>query len=190
MLYEGCLVQISRFLEFLGCQIAFVPPRLSETSDEWFFEELIDGKLEFLAEFTGRLADVPFVDIHCCHSPHFGEAHRIEGARDGFLPMKTSATIGGIDGAEGTSSFVLDKNTVLATNDLSDQFPIFVRIDDPFCLNLLLGIRREVVMNHLISFLKQPYFFHCDGSTGITFNAAGTMTLLQVTTEEYFEEVE
>ena len=151
---------------------------------------MIDGQLEFLAQVAGWLANVPFVYINRSHTAHFGKAHRVKRTGDGLLPMETSAAISGINGTEGTSSLVLDKNTILATDNLGDEFAVFVRIDDPFCLNLLLSIRSEVVMDHLISLLKKSNFFHRDGSTGIAFHAASSVALFQVTAEEYFEEVE
>ena len=189
-LYEGCLVQISRFLEFFGRQIAFIPPRLSKSSDEGFFKKLIDGKLEFLTQFTGGLADVPFVYIDGCHTSHFGESYWIEGTRNRLLPMETTTAISGINGTKGTSSFILDKDAVLATNNLSNKFTILVGIDNPFFLNLLLGIGSEVVMDYLISFFEKTHFFHGDGSTSIAFNATGTVAFLQVAAEEDFEEIE
>ena len=42
------LVQIASFLQFFGSQVAFVPPFLSESADEWLFQKLIHGKLQFL----------------------------------------------------------------------------------------------------------------------------------------------
>jgi hypothetical protein len=44
-------------------------------------------------------------------------------------------------------------------------------------------------MHYLVGFLKEPYLFHRDRGTCITFYATGSMTLLQVTTKEHLEEV-
>ncbi len=177
MLYEGSLVQITCFLEFFGCQIALVPPSLSETSDEGFFEKLIDGQLKFLAEVAGWLADVPFVDIDGRDATHFGETDRVEGARNGLLPMETSAAVGGVDGTESACSIVFDESTVLAMNDLGNQFALLIGIDHSFILDLLLSFWRKVIVQHLVSFFKEFHFFQRDGGTCVTFNAAGTMTL-------------
>ena len=146
VLYNELLVQIACFFEFFGGKVALVPPCLSEASDEGFFEKLIDGELEFLAEVASGLADVPFVDIHRGDAAHFGETDGIEGAGDGLLPMETTATIGGVDGAESASSFIFHKHAVLTVDDLGDEFPVLVGIDDAFCLYLLLGFGSEVIV--------------------------------------------
>lgn len=163
---------------------------MSEASDEGLLEKLIDGQLKFLAEVAGGLADVPLVDIHRGDATHFGETDGIEGAGDGLLPMETTATIGGVDGTEGTSSFIFHEHAVLAVDDLGDEFPILVGIDDAVCLYLLLGFGREVVVDGLVGFLEEFHLFHRDGCTGIAFDAAGTVAFFQVAAEEYFEEVE
>ena len=190
VLYDEFLVQIARFLEFFGGKVALIPPCLSEASDEGFFEELIDGHLELLTQVTGGLADVPFVDIDGGNSTHFRETDGIEGAGDGLLPMETSATIGGVDGAESASSFIFHEHAVLAVDDLGDEFPILVGIDDAFRFYLLLGFGREVVVEGLVGFLEEFHLFHRDGRTGIAFDATGTVAFFQVAAEEYFEEVE
>ena len=177
MLYEGSLVQITCFLEFFGCQIALVPPCLSEASDEGFLEELIDGHLELLTQVTGGLADVPLVNIDSRHTTHFGEAYGVEGAGDRFLPVEASATVSGIDGTESACSIVFDESTVLAMNDLGNQFALLIGIDHSFILDLLLSFWRKVIVQHLVSFFKEFHFFQRDGGTCVTFNAAGTMTL-------------
>ena len=151
---------------------------------------MIDGELEFLAEVAGGLADVPFVDIDGGNSTHFRETDGIEGAGDGLLPMETTATIGGVDGAESASSFIFHEHAVLTVDDLGDEFPVLVGIDDAFCLYLLLGFGREVVVDGLVGFLKQFHLFHRNWSTSIAFDAAGTVAFFQVAAEEYFEEVE
>jgi hypothetical protein len=163
---------------------------LSEASDEGFLEELIDGQLEFFAQITSRLADVPSMDIDCYHTPHRREPHGIEGTGDRFLPMETPTTVSGINRTEGTSPLVFHKYAVLASDNLSHQFTILIRIHHPFCFDLLLGFWREVIMHHFVGLLKEPHFFHRDRGTCITFYATGSVTLLQVTAEEHLEEVE
>jgi hypothetical protein len=103
--------------------------------------------------------------------------------------METSATVSRINGTESTCPLVLDEDTILATNDLGNQFPLPVRINNPFGFNLLSGFWGKVVMYHFIGFLKETHFLHRDRSARIAFYAAGTMTFLQVATEEHLEEV-
>lgn len=45
-------------------------------------------------------------------------------------------------------------------------------------------------MHHLVCLFQKPHFFHRDRRTSIAFDAAGTMTFLQITAEENLEEVE
>ena len=123
------------------------------------------------------MADVPLVNIDSRHTTHFGEAYGVEGAGDRFLPVEASATVSGIDGTESACSIVFDESTVLAMNDLGNQFALLIGIDHSFILDLLLSFWRKVIVQHLVSFFKEFHFFQRDGGTCVTFNAAGTMTL-------------
>lgn len=43
MCMSWILVQIACFFQLFGSQVAFVPPFLPESADEWLFQELIHG---------------------------------------------------------------------------------------------------------------------------------------------------
>src|SRR5574344_808584 len=170
--------------------MTLIPPCFSKTTNERLFEKLIDGELQFLAQFTCWLTNIPFVDIDGCDSSHCGQAHRIERTRNGFLPMKASIAIGRINGAESTCPLVLDKHTIFLIDNLGDKFAITVGIDHAFTLNLLDCLRGEIIVYCLISLFKQGYFIGGDWRASISFYATGTVTLIEVATEKDLEEVE
>lgn len=196
------LIQIARFLQFTGCHMTLVPPSLSEATDEGFFQELIERQLEFLAQVTSRLADVPLVHIHGCHVAHLREAHRVERTGNGLLPMETATAVGCIDGTEGTGGggclrsiwrgecAIFDEDAVFATNDLCDQFAVLVWIDHTFGFDFLPGCWREVIMHLFVSFFEQTHLFYRDGSTCIAFHTTKAVALFQVAAKEDLEEVE
>ena len=71
------LVQIACFLQFFGSQVAFIPPFLSESADEWLFQELIHGNLQFLSQFSCRLTDVPAMHVDGSHAAYVRKSYWI-----------------------------------------------------------------------------------------------------------------
>ena len=90
------------------------------------------------SEFTGGLADVPLVYIDCGHAANGGETDGVESAGYGFLPVKFAVAIGGINGAKGTGTLMLGKDTVFPIDDLCDEFPLLVWVNNTFFFDLLL----------------------------------------------------
>ena len=125
--------------------------------------------MKFLAQFEGWSAHIPFVHVDRNHVAYLREADRIEGARDGLLPLCLASSISRVDGTEGTLTSAalefasFDKDAVASFDYLCYQLPIGVRVDDSLSLYLLLSLRREFVPYQFGSYeLEIVYIFVSD----------------------------
>ena len=44
---------------FFGCQAELIIPFLPKPADKWFFKELIDRQMQFLAQHSSTMAHIP-----------------------------------------------------------------------------------------------------------------------------------
>lgn len=81
------------------------------------------------------------------------------------------------------------KNTILAADYLSDEFPISVWIDHSLCVYLFLRFLGKIVPYNVKRILQQSNFLNSHRSTSIALHATNTMTFRQVTAEHHLEQI-
>ena len=123
MITGYALFYISGLLQFTICKVALIPPGLTETADEGFLKELVEGERQFAPEFYTTAADVPAVVVHSYGASYVFQADRIEMTGDGFLESCAAFTIGSVEQTiASTVGIVVGKYAITVVHNAGDQF--------------------------------------------------------------------
>jgi hypothetical protein len=178
------LIQIACLLQFTISQIAFIPPRLTESADERLLEESIERQREFTSKLYPTSADVPSFIVHSYGPCDVLQANGIEVTGDGFLELSTTFPIGSVEYTETSSiCIVVSKHTIPIINYTSNQFARRVGIYHSLLMNDITSLWSEFIPNDFHCFLYLCNFVLFYRRTCITFNTTTSLTHSEVATK-------
>ena len=180
---------VGHVLQLLGNVAKFVIPGLTETADEGFAEELIDGELEFAAFLDGRTTDIPTMILQTDESVgEFAFTDGIERTGDGLAPMGASFAEGFICGAEAAAvGTIAGEDTVLAIDNTGDEVAFAVGVGNALGVDQTLGLGAEVWPDIVEYGLEMSHFVHGQWGTAVAFHAALPFAGFEIAAEAFGE---
>ena len=177
-------------LPLLGYKAELIVPLLTKTADKRFLQELIDRQMQFLAQYTRTMADIPTVVFHADHIPHLVEADGIEMAGDGFFEIDLARVVCLLDETIAPTIVVgTGKDTVFVVDNRGDFFARRVEIRQALCLHYgacLLGHIRQEDRQYLADF---GFFIISKRCARIALDTAATTAFIQIAAEVLLKDI-
>ena len=187
----GLLIEEAVAAQKIGEGFEFGIPLGTETADERFAQETIDGQAKFAAFGHGGGTDGPTVVVE--RDGAVGEgllANGIEGATDGFRPVDAAFAKRAIGGAKTKSVFVVAcETTFAAADDAGDEVAVAVAIGHSLFVEHFARTGTELHAHGGEHALEFATLLGRDGSAGFAFDAAGAATGGEIATKMFGENI-